>query len=105
MRCSSSSRLKNMEQILSPHVCLMISNRQVDPSTRSFFQSTNVRYQRINLWFGDFLSKGRHLSLAIHDGIEYSLIAYASLPLGVGQIARMFHFALERFGPAISSMA
>jgi len=105
MRCSSFSRLKCGTGILA---CLLLktgkqagmpvgieTDRQECLSyLLSFPQSANVRNQGVDLLFRDFLSIRRHLALAVHDGVEYSLVTYPALPLGIGQISSMFRFAL-----------
>ena len=70
----------------------------------SFPQRANVRHQRVDLLFREFLSVRRHLALAIHDGVEYSLIGDTALPLGIGQVSSMFEFAFQRFCSTIFSV-
>jgi len=65
------------------------------PAPSSFPQSANVRNQWIDLLFREFFPIRGHLAFAIHDGVEYSLVADTPLPLGIGQVSRVFRFTLQ----------
>ena len=71
----------------------------------SFSQSAHVADQGVDLCFGDSLAISWHLALAVHDRIEDALVADSILPSGVGEIAGMFQFALNRFAPPVSAVA
>src|SRR6266404_7583993 len=80
-----------------------VTSRNAWPAP-SFLKSPDIRSQRIDLMFREFLSIRRHLALAIHDRIEQPFVAYPTLPLGIGQISSMFQLAFEGFCPTIFSM-
>ena len=56
----------------------------------SLTQSANVRDQRVDLEFREFLSIRRHLAFAVHDRIEYAFVTHTALPSGIGQISSVF---------------
>lgn len=80
--------------------CLAARDRQ-ECLTHSFLQTTNISDERVDFLLREFLPVGRHLTLAVHNGIEYAFVAHSTLPLGIGKIASVIQFSLERFGAPI----
>jgi hypothetical protein len=56
------------------------------------FEAANKSYERIDLFFIEFVRERRHVAThvaPVHDRVEDAFVADVSLPLRVGQIARV----------------